>query len=86
MLHPPGFTQFFGDIRQWGVISVRNGTDIYFPISFKEKCVFASVVHYGTTTGITFNVDCTNSVTSGHVYTNYNKEDPVWAYFYGVGY
>lgn len=75
-----------GLIIQWGVISVKNGVNFDFPIAFKEQCVFASVVHYGTTTGITFNVDCTNSVTGGHIYTNYDKQDPVWTYFYVVGY
>ena len=74
------------EFRQWGVISVKNGVNFDFPIAFKKRCVFASAVHYGTTTGITFNVDCMNSVTNGHIYTNYDKQDPVWTYFYVVGY
>jgi hypothetical protein len=32
MLHPPGFTQFFGDIRQWGNQAAGNGWNIYYPI------------------------------------------------------
>ena len=34
MLHPPGFTQFFGDIRQW----VKATTDevITLPIAFSK--------------------------------------------------
>ena len=36
MLHPPGFTQFFGDIRQWGLSETNEyGTAwVTFPISF----------------------------------------------------
>ena len=33
MLHPPGFTQFFGDIRQWG--SNRYGW-VAFPVAFAQ--------------------------------------------------
>ena len=44
MLHPPGFTQFFGDIRQWG--KTINGS-ITWPISFTNTAYIATALKQG---------------------------------------
>ena len=72
--------------KQWGRIPARKGVDFTFPIAFKNECVYANADHYGAIAGITFNVDCTYSLTGGHIYTNNDGSDPVWIYFYVVGY
>ena len=41
MLHPPGFTQFFGDIRQWG----KSTSPITFPIAFNVLYAY-EILHY----------------------------------------
>ena len=72
--------------KQWGRIPVGNGVDFTFPIALKNECLYANADHYGSVTGLTFNVDCTYNLTGGHIYTNNDGNDPVWAYFYVVGY
>lgn len=41
MLHPPGFTQFFGDIRQWVITGndagASGGVVTQLPIAFSEN-------------------------------------------------
>ena len=41
MLHPPGFTQFFGDIRQWGLThqGTSNLTIVTPPLTFTQFLV-----------------------------------------------
>lgn len=54
MLHPPGFTQFFGDIRQWGLLTLNNLGDIgaydycRFPIAFSNTKYSIVANHRGT--------------------------------------
>lgn len=62
MLHPPGFTQFFGDIRQWGTIVLYSGTGkIILPISAKVYVIVLQ--HYGSTPQYN-GVDITQNVSS----------------------
>lgn len=45
MLHPPGFTQFFGDFRQW--IHMNTGT-IALPIAMPHEILSLAGIDSGT--------------------------------------
>lgn len=62
MLHPHGFTQFFGDIRQWGYVSnVREGKISYNITSPKASVVLATAVSYSGNAVAVSTSDCNNS-------------------------
>lgn len=72
--------------RQWGRIAVGNGVDFTFTIALKNECLYANANHFGSVAGLTFNVDCEDNLTGGHIYTNHDGNEPVFVYFYVVGY
>lgn len=69
MLHPPGFTQFFGDIRQWG--ANLHGW-VAFPVAFTRfrrlitnhqgvGFMQSKSTEYNSLTGYTLDVDDNSS-------------------------
>ena len=80
------FGSFFGGlIIQWGTVAVGKGTDFEFPISFTRQAVYAGATHFGSVTGITLNVDCTEKINGGHIYTNYSGTSPLMSYYFAIG-
>lgn len=62
MLHPPGFTQFFGDIRQWGNAGIDDG---------KTYCNFSLPISVSNVLGVfalDFDTSSTNGTTIGDYY------------------
>lgn len=47
MLHPPGFTQFFGDIRQWVDVPMGSKYSVPIPWPLTAKLMSVVAVHGG---------------------------------------
>ena len=83
MLHPPGFTQFFGDIRQWGLIDLNQAKwSYYFPTAFKSKVVSCWTNDCGSGTyALGLDVISTSQFT---VYWNNTKYNEHVVFFWGA--